>query len=370
MPKLLGNLRHCRTARQASPVKNQSGTTVSAQVAAQVQPTVTAAATTAPATGGMRAKEQGRPSLQGGRGQHQPSQMRLHGAHGQQLQQKSGARVRYASVECKEMSARGQQTQTPAPRTPEAALRTARAQSLPRGRMPSKEVKVTIIAPGAGTGANAEVYRQLDCSADFKTAMVGRSGAVYDRYPASWRQGVAGQNLESFTREHVLAAGVVENSDCLIVGSRGGQVVLPHLWKTKGAAVPPAVVINGGCAMKLPAGDASWPKTAVTFLLIGGQDTFRGSFPVKEYLAETKRHVPRDNRTTAILYVNEMKHMPQTQLLSAVLQPMLRTILAWNSCPQSAPLQELREVMTALGKTAFKGSLSFTDCTGAWQDWP
>lgn len=44
------------------------------------------------------------------------------------------------------------------------------------------------------------------------------------------------------------------------------------------------MIINGGCAMKLP-NVVKWPSAAVTFLLIGGQDYFRGETTVDECLA-------------------------------------------------------------------------------------
>lgn len=73
-----------------------------------------------------------------------------------------------------------------------------------------------------------------------------------------------------------LAAPGERREDCLLFGSRGGQVVLPHVWRSLGDKTPPAVVINGGCSMGLPK-PAAWPRGAVTLLLMGGQDNFRGS---------------------------------------------------------------------------------------------
>eukprot|EP00434_Breviolum_minutum_P013528 symbB.v1.2.011922.t1/scaffold809.1/size160600/1 len=64
--------------------------------------------------------------------------------------------------------------------------------------------------------------------------------------------------------------------------------------------VPPVVVINGGCAMKLPT-PVMWPDHQVLFALIGGKDNFRS-------------HLPAANKTTAILFVKEMTHMPQQHL--------------------------------------------------------
>ncbi|CAK0910169.1 unnamed protein product [Prorocentrum cordatum] len=87
---------------------------------------------------------------------------------------------------------------------------------------------------------------------------------------------------------------------------RGGQVVLPHLWKSAGSSTPPAIVINGGCAMKLPEAPC-WPDEATTFLLIGGRDTFRGKFSPEGYVADAKARVPAGNFSTALLFVSEME---------------------------------------------------------------
>lgn len=212
---------------------------------------------------------------------------------------------------------------------------------------------------------NASVYRHLGRSHRFKMTTVGQSRAAYDRYPESWPNGSPEPNLESFAQD-VLANSVVEWSDCLVLGSRGGQVVLPQLWKAKGIAVPPAVVINGGCAMQLPS-PVDWPAAAVTFLLLGGMDEFRGGLPPAEYLMETISHVPKGSCTTAVLYVQEMKHMPQERLLGAILQLMLRTVLSWKASA-CTPLEELHLLLSALASDCWSGLLLFTDNRGVWQD--
>lgn len=170
-------------------------------------------------------------------------------------------------------------------------------------------------------------------------------------------------NLASFA-EDVLRHGWVEKSDCFIFGSRGGQVVLPILWQQKGDLMPPAVVLNGGCAMKLPK-PILWPDAAVTFLLMGGQDFFSGSASKEEYIEEARRHVPHGNSTTAILFVNEMQHMPQAKLLGAVLPLMLRALLSWKST-RSSPLEELRKILAVVKKDGWSGRLMFTKGPGQW----
>lgn len=207
--------------------------------------------------------------------------------------------------------------------------------------------------------------------ADFTLQIKGRGGASYDRYPLTWPGGAAAPNLESFGSE-LLEQSLLGESDCLVFGSRGGQVVLPSLWAQHGASIPPAVVINGGCAMGLPT-QVQWPAEAVTFLLIGGQDYFRGKMSVDEYLADVKSRVPEANSTTAILYVNEMPHMPQASLLSAVLPHMLRALSAWKQagCLGAPQHDQLQAVLRPLAQDAkWSGLLTYTTGPGTWKALP
>lgn len=231
--------------------------------------------------------------------------------------------------------------------------------------------RISVVAPGAGTGANAAVYAELGRMPDFRLDIKGQARAPYDRYPASWQGGAAGPNLETFAAQ-LMDQGIVEQSECLVVGSRGGQVVLPSLWSRFGDGVPPAVVINGGCAMGLPTA-VYWPTQAVTFLLIGGQDNFRGKASVEEYIADTKSRVPKGSSRTAILYVSEMQHMPQSALLGAVLPQMVRALLAWKRAGASAPPphDKMQAVLAAVKQQKqWSGCLMYTCGAGVWQDLP
>merc|ERR1719188_2403378 len=112
---------------------------------------------------------------------------------------------------------------------------TRRAAS-PREQTTSQSRKlVSVVAPGGGTSANAAVFSELAGSSQLRVEILGRARAEYDRYPEAFDGGKPAPNLDSFAGG-MLAQGVLENSDCLVVGSRGGQVVLPHLWKTAAAA--------------------------------------------------------------------------------------------------------------------------------------
>jgi hypothetical protein len=227
---------------------------------------------------------------------------------------------------------------------------------------------VAVIGPGAGLGRNRAVYAELAQDARFELNVQGKGGEPYDCYPPAWQNGCPAPNLESFA-EALLAQGEVERSDCLVVGSRGGQVVLPLLWRELGEKAPPAVVINGGCAMNLPS-RVAWPDSAVTFLLIGGKDYFGGRHSAEDYVSYTKSCVPGGNGTTAILFVREMEHMPQEALLRAVLPCMLQALLAWKARSEGGPpLAELNGVVAALlGDPRWSGRVLFTTGPGAWEE--
>lgn len=225
--------------------------------------------------------------------------------------------------------------------------------------------RVAVVAPGAGTFANGEAYGRLARAAGMEVQLVGRSGASYDRYPEVWEGGAPRPNLESFSQE-LIRQGLVDTCDCLVFGSRGGQVVLPSLWKALGDLVPPSVVINGGCAGRLPS-EVRWPSSAVTLMLLGGQDYFRGNASMESYLAETTRCVPTGNRRSAVLYVNEMGHMPHGKLLSTVLPLLIRAATRWRASA-CTPYKEFQALLDGLRQTSFTGRLLFTREDGGWDD--
>merc|ERR1711959_112364 len=118
------------------------------------------------------------------------------------------------------------------------------------------------------------------------------------------------------------------------------------LWRVLGDEAPPTVIVNGGCAMGLPI-PVQWPNKAVTFLLLGGQDYFRSNMNSVQYLADAQRRVPKANSTTAILFVNEMSHMPAPQLLMGVLEHMIGAVGSWNMHGR-APVHEFNIIMNNL----------------------
>eukprot|EP00933_Yihiella_yeosuensis_P029286 TRINITY_DN22951_c2_g1_i1.p1 TRINITY_DN22951_c2_g1~~TRINITY_DN22951_c2_g1_i1.p1 ORF type:complete len:462 (+),score=65.44 TRINITY_DN22951_c2_g1_i1:98-1483(+) len=239
----------------------------------------------------------------------------------------------------------------------------------PRTAGSGKQITVVVLAPGAGTGFNGKTYSELGRDSRFQVQMKGQKGAPYDRYPASWAPQpncAPPPNLESFAGD-LVKQGVAGLGDVLVVGSRGGQVILPSLWREVGAQVPPCVVINGGCAMKLPGAAFQWPESAITFLLIGGQDYFRDKSTPDEYLEKTKKAVPGQNSTTAILYVKEMQHMPQSDLFRPLLNQMITVLNSWKAAG-TAPMMHLQNIVTSLGNGGWNGSLWYTEGPGKWQE--
>jgi hypothetical protein len=213
---------------------------------------------------------------------------------------------------------------------------------------------------------NAAVYEGLQRKHGVAVNILGQSRAPYDRYPAAWaNDGAPAPNLETFALD-LAGNGCLEKTDSLVVGSRGGQVVLPTLWQARGDDVPPTVVMNGGCAMGLPM-PVLWPENAVTFLLLGGQDYFRGQLGVDQYLADAAQRVPSANTTTAILLVHQMVHMPQSDLLTAVLLPMMRAVKSWKSSGQ-IPLNEFCIILENLCKGSWSGKLTYKIADGdSWK---
>jgi len=226
------------------------------------------------------------------------------------------------------------------------------------------QINVVVVAPGAGTGCNKAAYSALERRAGFKLHYSGRSGAADDKYPPGWPTGQNGPNLYTFAQGE-LAKGTLDQADCLVFGSRGGQVVLPAFWEARGNAVPPAVVMNGGVARDDHPTGVRWPEGAVTFLIIGGKDYFRGHKSIEDYLTETLRHVPAGNTTTAVLLVDDMGHMPHTDMLDGILKLAIRAVVTWKAS-QKAPVDDFKDIANVLAKTGWTGKLLYKQVKEHW----
>jgi len=243
-------------------------------------------------------------------------------------------------------------------------------QPQPQQQHGGRKPVLTVIAPGAGLKANKQVFDQLQHpGSGWDVKVEGQSKAAYDVYPPPWQNGRPGANLQTFGEE-VARKGVPGKSDCLLFGSRGGQVVLPVLWRAHGDALPPAVVINGGCAMSLlpTEGWQHWPAGTVTLLLMGGEDFFRGGLSPEQHLQDAMACVPRANGTTAILYVDQMRHMPQNELLQPVLPRLLHAALAWEaSC--KPPAESFDELLSVVRRGGFSGRFVHKAAPGdSWEE--
>mmetsp|Transcript_41420 Transcript_41420/g.96263 ORF Transcript_41420/g.96263 Transcript_41420/m.96263 type:complete len:543 (+) Transcript_41420:62-1690(+) len=225
------------------------------------------------------------------------------------------------------------------------------------------KVNVLIVAPGAGIGHNGEAYWQLKEDTMFSVKVFGRSGMKYDHYPIEWPEGRQEPNLASFSKD-LAVGGDLANFDCLIFGSRGGQVVLPCLWQM-GLDLPPAIVLNGGCALDMPRPPA-WPANAVTLLVLGGKDYFRKKhIKPSQYVHDAMRRVPPTNKTTALLYVHEMAHLPSSQLLTVLLRDGICGLIAWKSTGKF-PFTTFQGILAAIKSLGLSACLSYTAGDGVW----
>mmetsp|Transcript_31463 Transcript_31463/g.73497 ORF Transcript_31463/g.73497 Transcript_31463/m.73497 type:complete len:466 (-) Transcript_31463:320-1717(-) len=230
----------------------------------------------------------------------------------------------------------------------------------------SSQLAVSVIAPGAGTGCNKAAFTALERRSGFNVSTIGQSRAAYDKYPPGWPTGGPAPNLQSWAQD-LMAQGITEQSDCLVFGSRGGQVVLPAFWQALGDAVPPAVVINGGCARDDHPLGVSWPEQAVSMLIIGGKDYFKGHKSLEDYVMETLRHVPRGNMTTAVLLIDDMAHMPRTDMLESILKYAIRSVVTWKATGKP-PIDDFKDIVNALAKTGWTGKLLHKVAQESWHE--
>merc|ERR1719478_1923724 len=108
--------------------------------------------------------------------------------------------------------------------------------------------------------------------------------------------------------------------------------------------------------MGLPT-QVQWPSNAVTFLLLGGKDYFCQNKSPADYLADAQRRVPMANMTTAIVFVNEMSHMPQPNLLTPILQHMISAVRSWKAHGLK-PANEFATILSNLRAGGWTGKLS------------
>jgi len=76
------------------------------------------------------------------------------------------------------------------------------------------------------------------------------------------------------------------------------------------------------------------------------------------YVADAKSRVPQDNKTTAILLVHEMTHMPQAELLNQILLTMIRAIHAWHTIG-NVPVDDFNTILGNLRRGSWSGVLTY-----------
>lgn len=117
--------------------------------------------------------------------------------------------------------------------------------------------------------------------------------------------------------------------------------------------------------MRLPGPPVQWPQHAVTILILGGADYFRGRLSSTDYIAGARSRVPPGNTSTAILYIREMEHMPQSGILQIILQPLLLAAIYWKVSGRT-PASELQAIRKDLEANKWSGVLSYPE-GGTWR---
>lgn len=259
--------------------------------------------------------------------------------------------------------------------------------------------RVQVFGPGGGIGSQyaGKAFQDFERKYnEFAVEVVGMSrNPAYDHYPHNNPI----RNLQTFAEE--VAAGTFREYyavdppnwprpigrgtpvvDCaaLFFGSRGGQVVLPVLWKLLGDAVPPAVVVNAGTTLSPNPSilhyaqyQDAMPPTAVVFMLVCGTDeTFNHFGSPEAYFAWTRDQVPATSVNTAILYVKELTHMPDPTLMLKVYPKMIKSVIDWKETNEP-PLDSFQRIVRDIKSTRYyTGELTWKvkPDENAWESFP
>lgn len=116
--------------------------------------------------------------------------------------------------------------------------------------------------------------------------------------------------------------------------------------------------------MELP-DPVAWPEKAMTFMLMGGRDFFKRKLSSEDYVLQAQNCVNPRNKTTAILFVEEMTHMPQVELLTAILPQALRSLVTWKQTGL-APINDFKLLVATLKQSSWSGCLHYTTPEGDW----
>ena len=155
--------------------------------------------------------------------------------------------------------------------------------------MANEKRTIAVIMPGVSWFTLKKTSTEL--GNNYNILRLGHSclGHGYDVYPKEWKNGRDYKNLVNMTMDEIVTnphtkkeesgifSGILQylheigDIDCIICGSRGGQVVMPLLWMY-GIDIP-CVITNGGCI------DShyfnNYPPTSRVLFSTFGQDYFK-----------------------------------------------------------------------------------------------
>jgi hypothetical protein len=180
-------------------------------------------------------------------------------------------------------------------------------------------IHLIIIRPGAGYSPQNNKAAFDECARKYGYSLetVGDShlGHSYDRYPCvdvngtRWGSGCAKtqphhESFAEYTVAPLLQERILQGRNIvLIFGSRGGQVILPKLWKL-GFDLP-AIVINAGCARS----EVRPPNPGKNLALISCSDDY---FETKNPALVNGWIINNKRQDTAKVYVLPgQSHMPK-----------------------------------------------------------
>jgi hypothetical protein len=197
--------------------------------------------------------------------------------------------------------------------------------------------KIVIIIPGSSYFTLHQTYNNLKNK--YNVITVGHSclGTGYDRYPSLWKKGTDDINLVSMVTDTEMINPITQNIelgielciknelekgpiDCIVCGSRGGQVVLPTLWKL-GIDIP-CVITNAGC-IDSPCFHA-YPISRVVFSTFG-KDYFHTKNPQISINA-----LQKCAKSSILVHSYFEQHLPNDEYYKNILPLMIEAAINGN----------------------------------------
>jgi hypothetical protein len=257
---------------------------------------------------------------------------------------------------------------------------------------------VQVFGPGGGTFQCRDAFQAIDQDLQIAVEVVGSTfsfGAPYDKYPDghsgpnhhTFAQSVIDGTFQDYFTPYVVpghapprlgAPGTpLLEAAALFFGSRGGQMVLPYMWSRVGDALPPVVIVNAGPTQANIPFAEYWPPNAIVFLLVCGSDeTFKNQQTApEEYFRQTLSGVPTNSARTAVLFVKELFHMPDDELMMKVYPHMTKSVIEWKEAgePNTNRFQRMVETISShrpnprFGTSRYTGEMRWKHGTDQWQ---